>query len=320
MALRTYDFSKPVALAEEPLLSIEAAQAKSAGRELIYTGPSPHGWHEVGLFLRCPQLYEHHIAGRLGGADEKDYLTRGTLVHVGLAHYYTRKGAKQKTGVVANGVHTKDPDRWHEPLVAVALAAERMHAEGDSFALKKLPLAQKLVQAYITVMAGSSMDYGIQIVGVEVVTEIKCGPQGVPYTARMDLAVGTSDGAIQAWDHKILARVDRARAQYSFSGQIHGHRAIGHVLWGPKFGGSRLNVLSADPEDFTVERVMPYAAPALSHRLPDTVAQARSLIALYKQVYAPGNWPVTYACVDAHGRRCEGWDLCSGVGGTGIPR
>lgn len=316
MAERTFNFGKPAVEIETPLISVEAARALHAANpaEVIYTGPSPYGWHEVGLFKRCPQLYEHTISGRLPEDDGAHYLTRGSLVHTGLASYYARKGAKQKAGVMVNGTLSREPKQWHEPLVAVALVAGMLHDQGDKHALPKLALAQKITQAYLTFMAGTSLDYGIKILAVEQVTEIRCQPGNHPYTARMDLVIESSDSMYQVWDHKILARVDRARAQYSYSGQIHGHRAIGYQLWGPKFGGSRLNVLSADPEDFSVERVMPLAAPALADRLPESVAEARNQIALYRTKYPPGRWPVTFACTDSQGRRCPAWGLCSGVG------
>jgi len=234
-----------------PIISVAEALEeilKFPGAEVIYTGPSEYGWHEVGLFLRCPQLYEHVDSGRLPGERmPKDYLTRGSLVHTGLAHYYARIGAAQPGGVLVNGKQSNNPDDWHKPLVGVALAAEYMRRiEKDPFAMPLLPLAQSLTQLYIEHIRGSSKDYGIRILGVEHPAEIPC--EGYPYTAGLDLVVQTADGMVQLWDHKILARPDKGRAMYSYSGQIHGHRAIGQRLWGLKFGGVRLNILGADPK------------------------------------------------------------------------
>ncbi len=314
--MRSFDFSGAGIPGQDPksllpLVSIEAAKAEGA-RILIFTGPSPHGSHVLGVFNRCPALYDAlYVSGWLSsGMAATDYLTRGTLVHVGLAHHYARAGAKQRGGLDHEGAHYTDPEAFYTPQAAVALAAERMAAEGDRYAFLLLPLAQRILATYERLVTVTTIDRGIRVRAVEQVATITCG--GFPFTARLDLVVDVQDG-IMVWDHKVLVRPKEAANMYSHSGQIHGHRMIGNSLWGQKFKGSKLNAIPADPENGSIHRVSPHAAPGMVAAFPQMVYDTHAQIAQYKQTRAPGHWPRTLNCVDRYGVRCPAWDSCAGL-------
>lgn len=297
----------------EPLQTPEQAVAAEGQRQLIFTGPSPHGWHRLSIFLRCPSLYAYlyRAPGMKEASASTDYLTRGTLVHVGLAHHYLRRGIEERKGLLHAGRVERNPGDFYTPVAAVALAAQRLADQGDRWAMPLLGLAQSIVAAYLRVIAATSLDRGFKVYAVEEIATLTCG--GFPYTARFDLVTEDSMG-LTAVDHKVLARPKDAAAMYSHSGQIHGHRMLGHHLWGPKFRGVQLNAVSADPKDKQlIHRVVPHPAPGQVAAMPQLVFDTHAQINALDASRPWDAWPRTMACMDRFQGRCPSWDRCTGL-------
>lgn len=311
--VRTFNFTGvPEGPGIEPIQTAEQAIAVEGQRRLIFTGPSPHGWHRLSVFLRCPSLYAYvyRSPGMTESLASTDYLTRGTLVHVGLAHHYLRRGIVERKGLLHAGQTERNQEDFYTPLAAVALAAQRLASEGDRWAMPLLGLAQAIVNGYLRTVAATSIDRGFKVYAVEEIATLTCG--GFPYTARFDLVAEDSVG-LTAIDHKVLARPKNAAAMYSHSGQIHGHRMLGAHLWGPKFRGVQLNAISADPTNSGIHRVVPHAAPGQVTAMPQLVFDVHSQINALDSSRPWHAWPRTMACLDRFEGRCPSWDRCTGL-------
>lgn len=315
---RRFNFSgTPEGPGIAPLQTPEQALTAEGQRRLIFTGPSPHGWHRISVFLRCPSLYAYlyRAPGIVEAAQSTDYLTRGTLVHVGLAHHYLRRGIQERKSLHHAGQVERNAEDFYSPIAAVALAAQRMATEGDRWAMPLLGLAQGILAGYLRAVTATTLDRGFKVYAVEEIATLTCG--GFPYTARFDLVTENPAG-LTAIDHKVLARPRSAAAMYSHSGQIHGHRMLGHHLWGPRFQGVLLNAISADPTGLgAVHRVVPNAAPGQVAAMPQVVFDTHSQINALDAARPWDAWPRTMACLDRFEGRCPSWDRCTGLGAKG---
>ena len=99
-----------------------------AEQRILFTGPSPRGWHRLQTVLECPQKFAWEYRWGREGYDaaervaahmnvpkeepDKPGLNRGTLLHLGLAHYYARLREQQ------NG---RDPELYLKPEDAITL-------------------------------------------------------------------------------------------------------------------------------------------------------------------------------------------------------
>lgn len=224
---------------------------------LIDTGPSRRGWHRLERALRCMQDYADHVI--LGYRDESDPLVRGTLGHVGMAHYYQRLFATQ---------HGYSPDAFYTPVEAVALKAQQMGAIGE----KHLPKIQAAVAEYERRFAQERLE----IVAVEQEVEMYFGPHLV--TQRLDLVVKDRAGKLWTWDHKFVGAIyDKTVARYALSGQFLLMNYMGRHVFGDAFGGVRLNLIAVDKLQFI--RESPPPSPDALQRFPQCVADAEALIA-----------------------------------------
>ena len=277
-------------------------------RTLLNTGPSPRGWHRLELALRCPRLYAYVYILKIKLPPALP-LIRGTLRHVGLAHYYARLRAMQRG---------EDPEVFYAPREAIQRAAVAIDAEFHGDVASKLALTHAdMPGEYATVHAPE--EDGLEILEVEHVHEANVG--GHRYTARFDLVLKDRNGRIWIYDHKGAARPDkRTVTSYSLSGQILGLQRFGAALYGNAFGGVRLNFISGDALPFKYLRETPAPAPAALAQFPATVRYAEARIA---QIEAcPNPWDVEavfsdVVCVHRYGR-CPGYDLCA-WGDAGLP-
>ncbi len=154
------------------------------GKILINAGPSPRGVHRLEQVLICPQLYAYkHRLGKDMGS--KDALVKGSLVHVGLAHYYAQLRAVQRK---------EDPAAYHDPMDAIELAAAEFGVTGTAWKA----LASQAVSGYMT----QYMMEKFTIIGVEDLVETMIGPYRL--TARWDLVTQDSQGKFWIYDHKCL--------------------------------------------------------------------------------------------------------------------
>jgi len=264
----------------------------AGGRILINTGPSPRGVHRLETALRCPQLhaYTHYVKGALDG-ESRDPLVRGSLLHVGLAHYYARMKAE---------VEGTNPNRFYEPMDAVERAAPLFGADG--MRLREIVIPR--VRGYIAHYAVEQFD----IVSVEELVATMVG--GYPLTARWDLVVRDRSGKFWIYDHKGTASIDaKSTSRYDLSLQFLAMQWMGREKWGEFFGGVRVNLVGFQREGFT--RVSPAPAPwALAH-FPQTVQDAEAIIER-NALRDPWEWPKAFSeqvCMTAYGP-CPAVTLC----------
>jgi len=271
-------------------------------RILIDPGPSARGWHRVETFLRCPQLfawkYRAGGSGSGGGGgsplnDGSAATSLGSLIHVGLAHYYARLREKQ------NG---RDPEVYFTPDDAVRELGARKNATREAE-----EQAIKVVGAYIARFYNE--ENRIRVLHVEEVFEANF--EGHYYTARVDLVWEQND-KVYLIDHKSTQRIEaRTVRAYSTSGQLLGYRWLG-TAYGDRFGGVILNLLQAgDPLKF--ERPMMEPAPNLIAKFPKTIDYAEKSIALLDGMdLQPNEWPANpseHTCFTRYGA-CPARELC----------
>ena len=92
--------------------------------QLLDAGASPRGWSRLSTVLQCPQKYAYKYllspeegGGKQGG--NSPALIKGSVIHLGLAHYYRRLQAVQQG---------EDPNQWFEPNDAMRMLCLK---EGD---------------------------------------------------------------------------------------------------------------------------------------------------------------------------------------------
>jgi hypothetical protein len=216
-------------------------------RILLNTGPSPNGWHKAETFMLCPRRRGwDHLAERDPGRGWHFPATaRGTLVHVGLAHYYARMKCEQEG---------TDPDAYYDPETAIALLPRVEENEHDACTmLVEVPTAIKALKGYIAHYAFEK----VRVLAVEQVVEIPVPGTGGPgeppmKTARVDLIYSKGSGdneRIFFVDHKSTGRITNQHAKfYARSGQFLLLRWLGKHL-GDRFGGVVLNLVQCAIEN-----------------------------------------------------------------------
>lgn len=293
---------------------------------VLFTGPSQRGWHFREPMGTCPQkwAFEHHpdlqtepevIATK--AKDGREPLIKGSLVHVGLAHVYARRQARQQGW---------DPGTVATPAEAIAEVArledDRMsHALGNPGPWGKwVTLAQDVVYAY----DAQTYNENENVIAVEHslamtlprVSEALGEPASL-YTARADLII--QDRAQRYWilDHKSTYRVDqKKRKGFVLSGQILGLYALGRHFYGDAFGGVRLNMIGLRPP-YQFTRITPAPAPWAMAQFEQVVLDretklSKLLVETEEGVRTVWEWPKALSemfCVHRYGV-CSFHDLC----------
>ncbi len=247
----------------------------SDDRLLVFTGPSPRGWHRLQLFLECPQRYAwNYVAGLKSINEDAPPLVKGSLIHLGLAQHYSRLKEQQQGGA---------PERFYPPAEAIDIMAE---AKGGAWA-EHAPLAKQALDAYVWKWRNERF----RVVAVEELLEAEIA--GHRFTGRMDLVVEDSAGKVWVIDHKTTGRLQaKQRKFYSVSGQILGYQWLGRIHYGERFGGMRLNMIQHGG-DFKFERFDVEAAPKLLEKWPSAVADAeRGIAQLLAEGRPADQWPI----------------------------
>tara|TARA_R110000824_G_scaffold253717_4_gene442749 strand:- start:1266 stop:1994 length:729 start_codon:yes stop_codon:yes gene_type:complete len=229
---------------------------------------------------------------------ESVYLVRGSLLHVGLAHYYQRKKA-----VAAN----QNPDEWLTPEQAILKLAKQ---EGAQWVVE-IDLILTALREYLQYW--SQDDW----VPLEVEYELRAriphpvaGEERFLFTQRADLIV--KDGAGKVWivDHKTASRINQGSLdQYILSGQMVGYQHFGRALYGERFAGVLLNRIKIyEPLEFD-RRVVP-PAPVATAGFVETLKWAEYLdhTVSLDPMKAPMATRVS-ACYGKYGK-CPAFDLC----------
>jgi hypothetical protein len=260
-------------------------------QRILYTGPSPRGWHRLQTVLECPQKFAweyrwgkegydaaERVAAHMNAPKEepdKPGLNRGTLLHLGLAHYYARLREKQ------NG---RDPELYLSPTDAIKVFCE---AQGGPYPQHRDDIIQ-CVQGYVEKYGDSDR---FKVLHVEELFDAMIG--GFRFTGRLDLVVEDTRGRVWAFDHKGSGRIEsKHREYYSVSGQLLGYQWLARGAFGERFAGLRINLIQHGNNDFKYERPQLLQAPSLLSQFPQTVVDAENrILELEAQDRAYDRWP-----------------------------
>lgn len=244
-------------------------------RYLIDTGPSRAGGHQMETFEVCPRMYrileEMRRDGRIPN-ESRFFLNRGSLVHIGCAHYHAIRAIREQGKVRAGDVVLTDESQLYPAIESVHVGAD-IHVEWRG----SLRESVEIVNRYIEWAEVNPNPW--TILGIEVEVGILLAP-GEVYTARLDLLVkNTISGLIYAVDHKTSYNPAIVPKQYGHSWQIIGVQTIGKELYGPKWGGVILNAIASNAKGKNpVFRAPPAPAPALEAKFRDhAIAQRAAL-------------------------------------------
>ena len=245
---------------------------------LLFTGPSPFGWHRYESFLRCPSQYGwsyganplplYDATGALVAADQKRDrndarpLVLGTLVHLGLAHHYAH--AKARLAETSTDLY--------EPMEAMTRLAASEVSEapppGAATWSECAEVACEVVAKYIARYVSER----IKPLHVEEVFVLDV--EGAPITMRVDLVAEDSGGRVYFIDHKTTGRITANHARfYGISGQFLAYTYAGRLTYGDRFAGVMLNLLQCG-DTIKFERPQMPPAPGLLNAFPATVKRA----------------------------------------------
>lgn len=248
------------------------------------------------------------------GSSDRGALERGSLLHVGLAHWAARLQAVQ---------HGWDPDAYYAPVDAIMQAAE-VHGWQTW-----IPIVTTTVTSFAALMTGAQHP---EIIGVEHRVDYdvpawsgppKAAGRVYQRTARADLIYRAADGRYWIRDWKSTYRVDnKKRVGFTLSGQLIGMQWYGRQFYGDQFGGLEVTLVEW-PKNGRPSRVefmaVPIAPFALS-RYPATVQWGEEIEPWMTEQFG-GDYPLAMSeqgpCVDRYGF-CEWFECCRfGVGGGG---
>lgn len=231
----------------------------AADPRLLFTGPSPFGWHRYETFMRCPAAYAFDLQAKAQNVrNDAPALIQGTLVHLGLAHHYARK-------------QTPGSDLY-PPLEAIHAHAEAERAAGGDAAAWAEAEA-----AACRALAGYAAHYAaerLRVEAVETVYALDLG-DGAQLTMRIDLVVRDSAGKVYLMDHKTTGRMTSLHpVQYGASGQFLAYATLGQLKWGAEFGGLILNMIEIQDKTVRFDRPPLRVGPG---RLAAFVASVRDV-------------------------------------------
>jgi hypothetical protein len=290
------------------------------GGILLDAGSSRIGWHRHGAFLRCHQLYAYTHELRMH-FEESPPLIRGSLIHIGMAHYWTRKSLAEmgpmqiqlRDGSIVKLTH---PDEVMPPSEAIEALA--MQQPWRASWLRWAPLAQDALAAYEVEQVVAQER--LKVVGVEI--ELLCQIHGFDYSQRADLIVEDEFGKIWIWDHKHTAVLSEDTIDgFSIDGQFLGLFWLGRAFYGERFAGVWANMVDIGRAGtkgrgtFKFQRMPISPAVPLLRQFPDNVKEVREEI---ERLRASGRDPWQWrkamnqmTCIHRYGK-CEAWDLCHG--------
>ena len=164
--------------------------------KIIYTGPSPRGWHRLQQAAECLQQYAWSYEAPKPGPEAKPEkkgpaLVKGGLVHLAVAQHYATMRAEQR----AERGEEDDPRDWCDPWTSVDLISRLEGSE--EYAQGVLDTYEAYVKRYPYADEYQAM----KIIAVEDLVETMI--EGKYWlTGRLDLAYEDLAGRIWVVDHK----------------------------------------------------------------------------------------------------------------------
>jgi hypothetical protein len=291
---------------------------------VIFTGPSPRGWHRLQSAAECLQRYAWgHENGPKVDISKKPPLAIGTLLHLALAQFYSRMKQEQEG---------KNPHEFMEPVEAVRLIASLQGLEVH------VPNVAKTFRAYEqhywqdinirrivhveTMFDGNLLD-GMR--GVDALAlQMNYGVDVFRLTGRVDLIYEDLGGLLWAEDHKSTSRLTkRHKAYFAVSGQLLGYEFLARKRY-PGLAGFKINLVQHAGEKATggtkFERI---TLPRRAHLEAQFVARAVDIEAAIQRTKAEGRlvneWPKAMSeltCYHRYGP-CDYIDQCRMGPGAG---
>lgn len=303
-------------------------EATPTAKMLLDAGSSgENGAHATETALRCLRLYslghrgkahaeEAASADDAGSAPESDQLVRGSVLHVGLAHWYLARGIRAEGGSEAT---------IRENIYSPEAAMEIVAAKKGRIGAKWLEACKVGLAAYATRYAKETSRVLCveELLRAEVPYVYRGETYNLPWTQRLDLGLEESDG-IWFVDHKVVGRITpEITDRYVLSLQMIGYRYLGAKLYGKDFRGVKVNYVEVRKPDVTVgeikfsREVVP-PAPDSQKSFAATVFEARRRVAFWDEVDGTGvTWPKAnseMACVTKYGA-CPHFSRCQWGGG-----
>jgi hypothetical protein len=275
--------------------------------DIIFTGPSPRGWHRLQQAAECLQRYAWgYENGPKEDISKKPPLAIGSLIHLSLAQHYAKMKEEQEG---------RNPNEFMDPVEAVRLVAE---VQGNE---KHVP---NVVQTYEDYRRRYWQDINQRrIVAVEVLydgtldptpEEAKAGEPSYRLTGRLDLMFEDMGGRLIASDHKSTGRLKKAHKDYfAVSGQMLGYAHIVRQKH-PDLASFEINLIQhAGQGETKFQRIFLPRRPALEAQF---VARARDIEKSIERMQAEGRpvdqWPKVMSelgCYHRYGA-CDHIDKC----------
>ena len=273
--------------------------------ELLDPGPSRRGFHRLQSAAICLRKFalSHRrdpdvIELARMAQTQSAALIRGSLFHVGLAHFYQRMKEEKDWG---------DPSRWYEPKEAVTqLARKKMEEEGLTLWLACVSEIHVCLDAYMAYWNGDR-HWTPLMIEEELAIHIGEGGKIVPegegelYTQRVDLVAEDKQGRVWLIDHKTTFRiVNQTLSQHILDGQFLGYQVFGQHIFGDKFAGVLVNRAVPRPP-FGFDRATLPVAPGALKDYTANIYRLETLIKQYedKSVW---EWPGAYSSQVCYGK------------------
>lgn len=271
--------------------------------KIIYTGPSPRGWHRLQQAAECLQKYAWAYEApknEEGVGVKSQALAKGSLIHLSLAQHYARMRAAQ----CENGSDVVD--QWCAPEEAVHLISKLEKI--DQYAAGAIDTYRAYQRYYDFEAERQTM----KVISVEELLSATIGGKYL-FTGRMDLVYEDLGGRVWVCDHKTSARLTAAHTQYySISGQLIGYGYLARKKYGERYAGIKINLIQhGDSPKF--ERITLPRSPNLESKFERIVMDIEESI---ERMQASGreydNWPKAINEMTCHGRygACAFIDQC----------
>jgi hypothetical protein len=275
----------------------EERMTSKPSSQIIYTGPSPRGWHRLQQAAECLQKFAwQYEAPKLDGKPKKisPPLAKGSLIHLALAQHYARIRAVQQGN---------DPEEWCEPKEAVELISQM---EGTN------EFAHVATEAYDAYCLEYPHDHEeMEILEIEDLASTKVDGKYL-LTGRLDLVYRDLGGRVWAMDHKTTAYLKSSHKQfYTVSGQLLGYSHMAREKYGEDYAGMKLNLIQHGKHKFS--RLTLPRSPNLESKFPRIVIDIEESI---ERMQASGrdfdDWPKAtneLTCYHRYGA-CKFIDQC----------
>lgn len=316
---------------------------------LLNCGPSLRGWSHQEKILICPYQWALSHLGEPRGIPA-DPLIKGSLVHTGLAHYWSiRMGvANLLDPVTAVQVQAANEDRelsvkfgyctaWakHAPL---AMQAVRMYVEAGIYSHLRPVAVEHQVELWVDydranqmwrlVPAPSDAQHRMQLAREHRWVEFYV--LGAPWltTFRADAVVQLADQRFAIVDHKTGYKLDtRKEKGFQSSGQMLQYQMYGALAWPGQWGGVHIGFVNLGMLDKGPKHALAsfqvVSRPEAVAMFPQIAGQRAEMMAgLIRQglradgsvdlSHFPRAFSESLACVGRYAN-CEFLDRCTGA-------